>query len=406
MPDNTERLFEAHPRSREFDAAVVDLTALPDGQGVVLDKTLFYPEGGGQPSDTGMLNGYPVTRVWEEGPTIVHAVEGRFQKGQTVHGTLEWGRRFDHMQQHSGQHLLSQAFIRTLGADTKSFHLGSEDSTVDIEIDGLTDEEVQKVETEANRTVFENRNVLILEKNIEELETLPLRKRPDLKGKVRIVEIQDYDFSLCCGTHVGMTGEIGPVKILRHEKYKGGMRVHFVCGFRAVRDYREKASLIQSISRILTAGEKDMAQVLEKWREERKAAEKSIQILTGQAMEAEAEKLMRAAKLFGEVKWVSAVLNDRNPHEAQILVRSLVQNQSVVAVIASVRNGATVYFARSANLDMDVRPMLEAVSMAMTAKGGGNASWAQCAAGDGSRLEEGLQKALEVFQQSLQSLRC
>jgi alanyl-tRNA synthetase len=402
MADKTERLFEAHPGSREFDAAVVDLTALPDGQGVVLDKTLFYPEGGGQPSDKGMLNGNPVTRVWEQGRMIVHAVEGRFQKGQAVHGILDWQRRYDHMQQHTGQHLLSQAIIRTLGADTKSFHLGSEDSTVDIEIDGLTEKDVQKVETEANRTVFENRNILIFEKEIEELESLPLRKRPDLKGRVRIVEIQDYDYSLCCGTHVGRTGEIGPLKILRHEKYKSGTRVFFVSGFRAVRDYQNKSSLIQSISRILTAGEKDITQVLVKWKEERIASEKSLQILSSQLMEAEAEKLMRAAKPYGEIKWVSAALKGRNPREVQVLVRSLIQNRNVVAVIAAVQEGVTVFFARSANLELDVRPIFEAVSRAMTAKGGGNASWAQCATGDGSRLEEGLEKALEVFQHSLQ----
>jgi alanyl-tRNA synthetase len=405
MADKTERLFEAHPGSREFDAAVVDLTALPEGQGVVLDKTLFYPEGGGQPSDTGALNGNRVTRVSEEGGAIVHAVEGRFQKGQAVHGTLDWQRRFDHTQQHSGQHLLSQAFIRTIGADTRSFHLGSEDATIDIEFDGLTDEDVQKIETEANRTVFENREVLTLEKNIAELEAFPLRKKPDLKGTVRIVEIKDYDFSPCCGTHVGRTGEIGPIKILRHEKYKGGTRVHFVCGFRAVRDHQDRATLVQSVSRILTAGEKDMAQVLEKWKEERKASEKRIQLLTGRAMEAEAEKLMRAAELFGEIKWVSAALKDGNPREAQLLVRSLILNENVVAVIAAIRDGATVYIARSANLDLDVRPLLEAVSGAMTARGGGNASWAQCAATDASRLEEGMQAALEVFRKNLKSYR-
>jgi alanyl-tRNA synthetase len=117
-------------------------------------------------------------------------------------------------------------------------------------------------------------------------------------------------------------------------------------------------------------------------------------------MEAEAEKLLRDAKLFGGIKWISAALRDRSPREAQILVRSLVQNQGVVAVIAAAQEGATVYFARSANLDVDVRPMCEAVSKVMNARGGGNPSWAQCAAGDGSGIEEGLRKALEVFQQS------
>jgi alanyl-tRNA synthetase len=397
MVIKTERLFESDPALREFDAKLVELRALAEGQGVVLDKTLFYPEGGGQPSDRGTLNGFPVTSVQEDGKTIVHVIRGSFQKNESVHGILDWARRFDHMQQHSGQHLLSQAFVRSIGAETMGFHLGSEDVTIDINAGELTDHDIQKTENEANRTVFEDRNVLIYEKNSDELELLPLRKRADLTGRVRIVEIEDYDWSLCCGTHVERTGEIGPIKILRHEKYKGGTRVHFVCGFRAMRDHQAKTSLVKSVSQILTAGENDLLQVLGNWREDRKASEKRIQILLGQVAEAEAGKLMSGAELFGETKWVSAVFNDGNPEEIHALVRRLIRNRSVVTVIAAVQDRATVIFARSPDLDIDVRPMLEAACKTMTAKGGGNASWAQCSTGDVSKVSEGIQKALDIF---------
>ncbi len=402
MVDKTERLFESNPAAREFEAELVELRALPEGQGVVLDKTLFYPEGGGQPCDLGTLNGTPVASVREEDGTILHVIRGSLQKNESVHGILDWSRRFDHMQQHSGQHLLSQAFVRSIGAETTSFHLGSGAATIDIDRGDITDQDIQKTENEANRTVFEDRNVLIYEKNSNELEFMPLRKKTELTGRVRIVEVEDYDWSLCCGTHVERTGAIGPIKILRHEKYKGGSRVHFVCGFRAVRDHQAKTTLIRSVSQILTAGENDLLMVLGKWREDRKVTDKRIQILLGQTVEAEAEKLMRGAETPGaespkETKWVAAVFNDRNPQEIQALVRRLIQNRNVVAVIAAVQDRATVIFARSADLDMDVRPMAEAAFRTMTAKGGGSASWAQYSIEDVSKVAEGIQKAEDFF---------
>ena len=403
MADKTERLFDSSPYSREFDANVVDLRALPEGQGVVLDKTLFYPVGGGQPSDRGTLNGNPVAFVWEDGQAIVHAMQGKFQKGDTVHGILDWVRRFDHMQQHSGQHLLSQAFVRSIGADTMSFHLGSEDATIDISTGELTNQDVQNVEIEANRTVIENRKILIQEKNADEPDTIPLRKRPDLTGMVRIIEIQNYDWSLCCGTHVGRTGEIGPIKILRFEKYKGGTRVHFACGFRAMEDYRAKTCLIQSVSQILTAGEREIPEILGKWKEERKVTEKRIQYLLDQAMEAESRELYRSAVPVGAIKWVSAVFRDRNPQEIQTLVRMLVRHESLITVVAVIQERATLYFARSADLNYDVRPLMEAASKVMNAKGGGNASWAQCNTGQTEKTEAGIQKAMEAVQYGLQN---
>jgi alanyl-tRNA synthetase len=403
MHVKTERLFEISPYSREFDANVVDLRSLPEEQGIVLDKTLFYPEGGGQPSDRGTLNGNPVTSVWEDGQAIVLATRGYFKIGDSVHGILDWARRFDHMQQHSGQHLLSQAFVRSIGADTLGFHLGSEDSTIDIGSDGLTDQDVLKVEIEANRVVFENRKLIIQEKNTDDLDSIPLRKRTELTGMVRIVEIQEYDWSLCCGTHVSRTGEIGPVKILRLEKYKGGTRVHFACGNRAMEDYRAKTILIRSISQILTSGEREIPEILGKWKDERKVTEKRIQNLLDQAMETESRELIRNSVPVGAVKWVSATFRDRNPQEIQALVRALVRDENLIAIVAVIQERVTLYFARSANLNYDVRLLMEAASKVMHARGGGNASWAQCTTGQTENVEAGIQKAMEAFQNGPQS---
>jgi alanyl-tRNA synthetase len=397
MADKTDRIFESNSYSKEFDAIVVDLRVLPEGVGVVLNKTLFYPEGGGQPSDRGMLGGNPVISVREDGPKIVHVTRGEYKKGDFIHGVLDWPRRFNHMQQHSGQHLLSQAFVRITGADTLSFHLGSEDATIDIGIHELTDHDVQNVETEANRMVIENRKVLIQEKNADELDSIPLRKRAGMTGRVRLVEIQDYDWSLCCGTHVGRSGEIGPIKILRFEKYKGAMRVHFACGFRAIEDYQLKTTILKSASQILTAGERQIPEILVKWKEERKVNEKRIQFLVDRTMETESKGLINNAVSIGSIKWVSAIFHDRDPQEIQALVRAIVRHEGFIAVVATIQERATLYFARSADLDWDVRRLMEVASKVINARGGGSAGWAQCSTGEKENTEAGIQKAMEAF---------
>jgi alanyl-tRNA synthetase len=380
MSGKTVHLFEADSHAREFEAVVVETTALPEGQGVVLDRTLFYPEGGGQPSDRGALNGHAVTDVTEREGAVVHFVEGAsFHPGEAVKGVLDWDRRFDHMQQHSGQHLLSQAFVRVLNADTFSFHLGSGgDSTIDIACGELSDTDAARVEAEANLIVFEDRSVSAVLRSVGDLDGVPLRKKPDLEGEVRLVEIKGDDWSLCCGTHVRRTGEIGLVKILRWEKYKSGTRVHFACGGRALREFQAKSGLLRAASRVMTAAEAEVPSVLEKWRDERKASEKRIQALLDMVLEAEADRLMRDAAKVGRLRFVSASFTDRDVQEVQALGRKLVQNPSVVSALAVVRDKATLFFGRSADLELDVRVLLKAASEVLIGKGGGNAVWAQC----------------------------
>jgi alanyl-tRNA synthetase len=397
MSTKTQRLFDDDPHLRELEAKVIEISALPEGQGVVLDRTLFYPEGGGQPSDKGTLNGIPVSSVFEEGGEIVHVIDGKFNVADSVKGILDWERRFDHMQQHSGQHLLSQAFIRVLEAETLSFHLGSEDSTVDLDIAVFSEEGILEIEAEANRLIYENRSVLIHSMRADELDSVPLRKRPAMKGNVRIVEIEEYDWSLCCGTHVRRTGEIGLIKVLRPEKYKGGTRVHFACGSRALQDYQTKAALIKNLSRILTAGENDMVNLVGRWKEERKTSEKRIQALLEQSIEVEAEKLLREARPVGAIKMVSAVFRDRSPQEVQSLVRKLVQSANVIAIVCAVQEKATMFIARSSDMDLDVRLMLEVASKTMNGKGGGNSAWAQCSTAEVEKVEEGMRVATHFF---------
>jgi alanyl-tRNA synthetase len=396
MAAETQRGFETDPYQKEFEALIVQTSALPQGQGVRLDRTLFYPEGGGQPADHGTLNGAAVVGVMERDGAIVHEVEGSsFRPGEKVRGILDWERRFDHMQQHSGQHLLSQAFVRILTADTTSFHLGSEEATIDVHAADLTEESVVRVENEANGIVFENREVRIVCRSADDLDDVPLRKRPDLVGEVRLVEILDYDWSLCCGTHVRHTGEIGLIKILQWENYKGGTRVHFACGGRALRSFQSKSSLLKSLSRSLTAGEGEIAGIVAKWKEERKIAEKRIETLLDKALDLEVRDLLLSARPVGKCRLVSVLFQDRDPREAQALARKTAQSANTIVIVGTVQDRATVFFARSSDVGVDMRSLQKASAEVMNGKGGGSANWAQVSSEKKESVEEGMSRAEE-----------
>jgi alanyl-tRNA synthetase len=402
MPLQTERLYHSDPYLREFRAAVLEVQNASGKCGVILDRTCFYPEGGGQPSDRGTLNGAAVTSVVEVDGGIVHFTEGLFNTGETVKGVLDWNRRFDHMQQHSGQHILSQAFNGVYDAKTLSFHLGAESTTIDLGIADLSEEDARKAEVEANRILNEDRIVHVYHRSVDQLESIPLRKRPDIPGDTaRIVEVEDFDWSLCCGTHVKHTGEVGIIKLTGWEKYKGGLRLHFLCGARALRDFQAKNDIVKSLVRTLTVGESELAERVSRLKDECKALEKRNQVLLVQVIDAEAQKLLQKSKDFGSVKLASAFLGNRDSREVRELVKKLASFEGVVVVIGAVHDRASLFLARSEKLGYDVRPALQAAMHVMNAAGGGSPNWAQCSTGDTDKIEKGMKKAIEVIESSI-----
>jgi len=212
----TERLYYTEPARRAFDAVV---TAIVDHEGapaVVLDRTAFYPTSGGQPHDTGRLGTTEVLNTIDDDERVLHVVRAPLAVGDAVHGEIDWARRFDHMQQHTGQHVLSAAFDRVLDNRTMSFHMGGESATIDLARDvSLADAE--RCVDEANRIVWEDRPVSIRFASAEEAAQLPLRKEPVRQGPLRLIDIRDFDLSACGGTHVARTGEIGALRVARIE---------------------------------------------------------------------------------------------------------------------------------------------------------------------------------------------
>ena len=248
----TERLYYTDPCLTEFDAQVLQIVEAPNGRpALVLDRTAFYPTSGGQPFDTGTIGAAAVSDVIDQDDgTILHVLsEASVAAGLTplsqAHGRIDWNRRFDHMQQHTGQHVLSAAFDRVLGVRTVSFHLGAESSTIDLARE-VSAPEIERAEEEANRIVWANRSVTIRFADADEAARLPLRKESLREGVLRLIEVEDFDLSACGGTHVSRTGEIGIIAVGSTERFRGGSRIEFFCGGRALRSHRGLRDIVSA----------------------------------------------------------------------------------------------------------------------------------------------------------------
>lgn len=248
----TKRIFDDDPYIREFEATVISCTETENGFDVILDKTAFFPEGGGQFPDKGTVNDIIVTDVKEDKDGVIHHfTESKIPISEKVFGKIDWDLRFDFMQQHSGEHIFSGLAHKKFGAANVGFHLGYEETTLDLDVP-LSEKDVAKLELSANEAVYKNLPIEISYPSENELSVLPYRSKKKLTGKVRIVTVPDYDICACCGTHVKQTGEIGIIKITSFQNYKGGTRLFMLCGKRALSDYQHKNGDILKVTNSLS----------------------------------------------------------------------------------------------------------------------------------------------------------
>lgn len=282
----TERLYYNDSYLTEFQAHVVDTSA--DRKRIYLDRTAFYPTSGGQPFDLGKLGGIAVTEIVDEEDRIAHLLSGPLL-GTEAWCEIDWDRRFDHMQQHTGQHLLSAVFSEVLSAATVSFHLGGESSTIDLSCPSLDPEQIQVVEERANDIVFENRPVSV--SFTETPEDLGLRKRSEREGVLRIVTIADLDRSACGGTHVRATGEIGPILIRKLERMRGNVRVEFLCGTRAVKRARADYEALSQVARVFSAALDEAPELVAAQFEKSQEAEKARRRLSAELAAAKGREI-------------------------------------------------------------------------------------------------------------------
>jgi alanyl-tRNA synthetase len=395
----TERLYFRDSSLLEFSATVLDVKSSSETTVVVTDRTAFYPTGGGQPNDTGTLGESKVVDVAEdEAGIIYHTVEssGSFEPGQVVAGVVDRERRLDHLQQHSGQHILSQAFVQACGAETRSFHLGSQTSTIDIELTSPTPELMRAAEDVANAVVFEDRPMRVHLVNEEEAARLPLRKESAVRGNIRVIEIADFDWSPCGGTHASRTGQIGLIVIRSYERVKKLTRVEFVCGGRALADYRKAHVTASEVASLFSAERDSSAELVRRALQENKALKKRARDLLELAMTAEAAEMLAVVTQADGFKLVQAVFEGREFEEIRVLASKIVQHEPSVALLATrEKDAARLVFARSASLSQNMGAILAEACETLGGRGGGKPELAQGGGPNVEKTEEAIRAAAE-----------
>ncbi|MGC9350289.1 MAG: alanyl-tRNA editing protein, partial [Anaerolineae bacterium] len=348
---------------------------------VRLNRTAFYPTSGGQPYDTGTLGGQQVVEVVEDAQgEIWHLLSGPLKtETDTIEGEIDWRRRFDHMQQHTGQHLLSAACEDIWGAKTTGFHLGSGESTIDLDIPQMSWEAAFRVENAVNRVVWEDRRVDVLIVDEDELSDIPLRKPPAVTGKIRVIWVEDYDASACGGTHVRRTGEIGLIKIVSLTRYKGGVRVGFLCGGRALRHYQRSLHILRTVSIGLSVGPDELPDAIDRLETEVKTTRKELGQVRDELLTYEADRLWEATAATQGVRMVVTHLPDRTFDEVRAIAGQLRERSKTLTLLGVAgENGLRVVCARSDDLaGIDAADLLRDVLKALGGRGGGSAVMAQ-----------------------------
>ena len=368
----TERLYYNDPYLLEFDANVLETRPVGDKVGIVLDKTAFYPTSGGQPNDLGTLNDVAlVDCVEDEGSGNVIHIIGDKLSSESVHGRVDAARRADHMQQHSGQHVLSQAFVELFNWPTVSFHLGVVTCTIDLPADSISREQAERAEDLANRIVRENRNVAVRYVTHENIAEAGLRKPTERTGDIRVIDISGYDRSACGGTHVRMTGEIGPILITGIERAKKQTRIEFICGNRVLQYARQANYTLAGISQTISAAPFDTAAAVRTLWDEHQKLRKQVEDLESQLLDYEAGQFPVTDGL------AVAVFKNRGIEKLKMLATKICARPNTVALLADEGDQLRVVFARSADSTVDVAALLKKTLERFGGRGGGRPNLAQ-----------------------------
>lgn len=382
------KLFYQDPYIKSFTAKVV--TQRKDENGnyfIVLDQTAFYPTGGGQPHDDGTIENSKVLNVEEVEGEVRHYLETELDDvTASVHGVIDWERRFDHMQQHAGQHILSAAFEQLYGYKTVGFHLGTETLTIDLETENLLESEALRVEELSNQIIIENLPIETKWVTEEELANYNLRKETKVKEDIRLVIIPNFDYNGCGGTHPKATGEVQAVKILDWERQKKKTRVQFVCGNRVLKQLSQKHKVLIELTKLLNAPEKEMQHAVSRLLENAKTAEKALEQSIETLLHYEATNLLN--KL--ESKIVSNVFQNRSIQELQKLARSIIayDEEAIVLLVSHNENRLQLVCARGNAEKVSMKKVMGEALTFINGKGGGSDSFAQ---GGGEALISGEQ---------------
>lgn len=380
-----ERLYYTLPYVKEFEATVMNCREGKKGKyEVILDRTAFFPEGGGQPGDCGFLGEARVLDTHEKNGEILHVTDRALTPGEKVKGVLDWEKRFDNMQGHSGEHILTGLIHKKFGYDNVGFHMGSEEITIDFN-GTMTMEELRELEMKANEAVYQNVPFIITCPSREELEVMEYRSKKELTGEVRIVTIPDIDVCACCGTHVEKAGEVGLIKVLGMINYKGGVRISMLCGRPALRYLDSLQQQMNAMSVLLSAKVGKIEETVEKLKTEN--MEKDAQINRAY----QDIFTIKTAELKESDKPLVLFEEGLNPVQIRQFCTMLYeQNKGNVVVVCAKKGDAFQYAAGSSSADM--RAFSKTLNGLLNGRGGGSTQMAQ---GTFQASEEEIKRAVE-----------
>lgn len=369
----TNRLYLENPYLKEIDARIIDKIYIDGRYYITLNRTIFYPHlSGGQPGDKGTINGVEVLEVYEEGINIIHVVRENIHSDK-VSLSIDWENRLDNMQQHTGQHLLSASFYKLYNGETIGFHIGEDYVYIDVTLPELLVDEIRRIEIYTNRIISLNFPIksYFVEKN--DIDKIPVRKQPTVNSNIRIVEIENIDFSPCAGTHLRSTGEIGLIKIRKWEKHKGNTRIEFVCGNRALYDYDWKNNSIRDISLLLSSKDRDVYEKVKILYNQKEELEKENRNLREDLYRYKAEDLLNNSLKINNIYFVSKIFDNMNSKEMSSIASYLNNATSVIQIFGvKFDDMAQFIVSRSKNINIDLKDMFKGVSEKFDIKGGGS----------------------------------
>lgn len=371
---NTEKLFEQDSHQTDCEARILACRPQGDVWAVVLDRTVFFPEGGGQPGDTGWIGEVPVTDTRESEGEILHLCDAPLKEGETVTAKLDWPVRLDHMQQHTGEHILSHAVWKLFGANNVGFHMGHDAVAIDLDRP-LTDAQLEEAEDFANRQIWDNRPVRAYEIDPRSAKKISLRKTTEKAVELlRIVEVEGGDRCTCCGTHVRFTGEVGMIKVIRSESHKGGVRVYFLCGGRALADYRSKNRTVAQAGAALSAKEEAIVPRIGQIKDDLVRESTLLRERSAQLMRYKARALLDGAVCGENRRAVVAAEEELTGKEAKALLAKLTEEKDVAAAVFYPDGERLCWLIGGS---ADCRYLCELANGLFSGKGGGRADFAQ-----------------------------
>lgn len=403
----TVKHYNTNAYIKEFQAKVVALVDRNEGNAIVLDATYFYPEGGGQPCDLGMIDGVSIKDVIIEDDIIYHITDASIHHltvDQSIDCTIDFDRRFAFMQQHTGQHILSSCAEKLFDANTIGFHMGDDYVTIDLD-KKLSNEDMDALENMANAIIFSNKAVMAHYPTSEELSKMPLRKQPKVTENIRVIEVDGIDFSPCGGTHTKTTAEVGLLKIKRFENYKAGIRIEFGCGLYALNSFKKRNDTINSLMRLFSIQDSEIITFCEQLLDNQKSDRLIISELKEQLYKMQVAHLLAnyEEELDADIKVISLLENPMTMNDLRLKTALICENDNFIVIATATENEKTHFvLAKSKNMDIafDMGALFKAYIAPHGIKGGGNPFVAQ----GGTNQTLDIQSIIESIETALQSI--